>query len=73
MFLVIMAMFVTSMFVAAAFAAADGDLPMAGASKDRKETYAAAEAGVELGLLGIAVREGPLVLDVDATAGGTSR
>jgi len=34
---------------------------------------AAAEAGVELGLLGIAVREGPLVLDVDATAGGTSR
>jgi Tfp pilus assembly protein PilX len=46
MFIVIMAMFVTSMFVAAAFAAADGDLPMAGASKDRKETYAAAEAGV---------------------------
>jgi 3-hydroxyisobutyrate dehydrogenase-like beta-hydroxyacid dehydrogenase len=34
---------------------------------------AAAEAGVDLGLLGIAVREGPLVLDVDATAGGTSR
>jgi 3-hydroxyisobutyrate dehydrogenase-like beta-hydroxyacid dehydrogenase len=34
---------------------------------------AAAEAGVDLGLLGLAVREGPLVLDVDATAGGTSR
>jgi Tfp pilus assembly protein PilX len=46
MFLVIMAMFVTSMFVAAAFAAANGDLPLAGISKDRKATYAAAEAGL---------------------------
>jgi Tfp pilus assembly protein PilX len=46
MFLVIMAMFVTSMFVAAAFAAANGDLPLSGASKDRKATYAAAEAGL---------------------------
>jgi 3-hydroxyisobutyrate dehydrogenase-like beta-hydroxyacid dehydrogenase len=35
---------------------------------------AAAEAGVELGLLGTAVREGPLALDdVDSTTGGTSR
>jgi 3-hydroxyisobutyrate dehydrogenase-like beta-hydroxyacid dehydrogenase len=31
---------------------------------------AAAEAGVELGLLGKAVREGPLALDVDCAAGG---
>ena len=46
MFLVIMAMLVTSMFVAAAFAAANGDLPMSGDSKDRKATYAAAEAGL---------------------------
>src|SRR4051794_41417340 len=44
MFLVIMAMFVTSMFVAAGFAAANGDLPLAGISKDRKQAYAAAEA-----------------------------
>ncbi len=46
MFLAIMAMLVTSMFVAAAFAAANGDLPMSGASKDRKLSYAAAEAGL---------------------------
>jgi Tfp pilus assembly protein PilX len=46
MFLVIMAMFVTSMFVAAGFAAANGDLPMSGKSKDRKLAYAAAEAGL---------------------------
>ncbi len=46
MFIVIMAMFVTSMFVAAAFAAANGDLPMGGDSKDRKIAYAAAEAGL---------------------------
>jgi hypothetical protein len=46
MFLVIMALFVTSMFVAAGFAAANGDLPLSGASKDRKATYAAAEAGL---------------------------
>lgn len=31
---------------------------------------AAAEAGVELGLLGTAVREGPLALDIDCAAGG---
>jgi hypothetical protein len=46
MFIVIMAMFVTSMFVAAAYAAANGDLPMGGDSKDRKIAYAAAEAGL---------------------------
>ena len=46
MFLVIMAMFLTSMFIAAAFAAANGDLPVSGDSKNRKSTYAAAEAGL---------------------------
>jgi Tfp pilus assembly protein PilX len=46
MFIVIMAMFVTSMFVAAGFAAANGDLPLSGDSKDRKVAYAAAEAGL---------------------------
>jgi 3-hydroxyisobutyrate dehydrogenase-like beta-hydroxyacid dehydrogenase len=34
---------------------------------------AAAEAGVDLGLLGIAVREGPLALDVSASTNGTLR
>src|SRR3954471_24159146 len=46
MFIAIMAMAVTAMFVAAGFAAANGDLPISGASKDRKQTYAAAEAGM---------------------------
>jgi Tfp pilus assembly protein PilX len=46
MFLAIMAMFVTAMFIAAAFAAANGDLPISGDSKDRKVSYAAAEAGL---------------------------
>ena len=46
MFLVVMGMFVMSMFVAAGFAAANGDLPVSGASKDRKSAYAAAEAGL---------------------------
>jgi hypothetical protein len=46
MFLVIVALFVTSMFVAAAFAAANGDLPVSADSKDRKVAYAAAEAGL---------------------------
>jgi hypothetical protein len=46
MFIVIMAMAVTALFVAAGFAAANGDLPVSGASKDRKATYAAAEAGL---------------------------
>jgi 3-hydroxyisobutyrate dehydrogenase-like beta-hydroxyacid dehydrogenase len=34
---------------------------------------AAAEAGVELGLLGTAVREGPLALDVDSATAGADR
>jgi hypothetical protein len=34
---------------------------------------AVAESGVDLGLLGTAVREGPLPLDVDSSTGGTSR
>jgi hypothetical protein len=46
MFLAIMAMLLTSMFIAAAFAAANGDLPVSGVSKNRKTTYAAAEAGL---------------------------
>jgi hypothetical protein len=46
MFIVIMAMFVTSMFVAAAFAAANGDLPVSGVAVQRKSSYAAAEAGL---------------------------
>jgi Tfp pilus assembly protein PilX len=46
MFLVIMAMFLTSMFVAAGFAAANGDLHLSGDSRDRKIAYAAAEAGL---------------------------
>ncbi len=46
MFLVIMAMLLTAMFIAAGFAAANGDLPISGVSKDRKITYAAAEAGL---------------------------
>ncbi len=46
MFLAIMAMLLTSMFIAAGFAAANGDLPVSGVSKNRKTTYAAAEAGL---------------------------
>src|SRR6476659_7389054 len=44
--IVIMTMFVTSMFVAAGYAAANGDLPLSGQSRDRKEAYSAAEAGL---------------------------
>mgnify|MGYP001409761163 CR=1 FL=1 len=46
MFLVIMALTVTAMFVAAAFTAANGDLPVAGVASERKSDYAAAEAGL---------------------------
>ena len=46
MFLVIMAMFITTMFVAAGFAAANGDFRLSGDNKDRKVAYAAAEAGL---------------------------
>jgi hypothetical protein len=46
MFLVIVAMLVTAMFVAAGFAAANGDLPVSGVAKERKSAYASAEAGL---------------------------
>jgi hypothetical protein len=46
MFLVIMAMLLTAMFVAAAFAAVNGDLPQSANAKYRKGSYAAAEAGL---------------------------
>ncbi len=46
MFIVIMAMTVTAMFVAAAFTAVNGDLPQSAIAKNRKSTYAAAEAGL---------------------------
>jgi hypothetical protein len=43
---VTVAMMVAGLLVAAAFAAADGDLPLTKSSEDRKEALAAAEAGV---------------------------
>jgi hypothetical protein len=46
MFTVIMAMTLTTMFVAAAFVAVNGDLPQSAIAKNRKATYAAAEAGL---------------------------
>jgi hypothetical protein len=46
MFLVIVGMLVTSMFVAAGFTAANGDLPLSGVATERKSDYAAAEAGL---------------------------
>ena len=36
----------SSLFVAAAFAAANGDLPLTRDSQDRKQAFAAAEAGI---------------------------
>ena len=60
MFIVIMAMFVTSMFVAAAFAAANGDLPMSGIATERKSDYAAAEAGLNFYLNRLQHRSGLL-------------
>jgi hypothetical protein len=44
---VIGVMAITGLFLAAGFAAADGDLPVVQNSKDRKRAYAAAEAGLE--------------------------
>jgi hypothetical protein len=38
----------SSLFVAAAFAAVNGDLPLTRDSQDRKQSYAAAEAGINL-------------------------
>ena len=46
MFLVVVAMFLTSMFVVAGFAAAGSDFKTSAGSKSRKGAYAAAEAGL---------------------------
>jgi hypothetical protein len=46
MFLVMMVLLTSAMFVAAGYAAARGDLPLSGHSKDRKVAFAAAEAGL---------------------------
>ena len=46
MMIVVTAMLVTSMFVAAAFAAADGGLSLSVENKQRKSSYAVAEAGL---------------------------
>jgi hypothetical protein len=47
MIAVMLAMMVAGLMVVAAFAAADGDLPLTKRSEDRKEALAAAEAGVQ--------------------------
>ena len=46
MIVVMGVMAASAMFVAAAFAAANGDLPLTRDSQDRKQAYAAAEAGI---------------------------
>ena len=46
MIAVMIVMMITGLFVAGAFAAADGDLPIGKRSEDRKEALAAAEAGI---------------------------
>lgn len=46
LFVVMMVLLACGMFVAAGYAAAQGDLPLSGRSQDRKEAFAAAEAGV---------------------------
>ena len=47
MIIVMGVMAASALFVAAAFSAANGDLPLTRDSQDRKQAYAAAEAGVE--------------------------
>jgi hypothetical protein len=47
MMAVVLVMLATGMLGAAAFAAVGGDIPFARASQDRKQAYAAAEAGIE--------------------------
>jgi hypothetical protein len=47
MVIVVVAMFVTSMFVAAALAASDSDFKLSFDNQERKVSYAAAEAGLE--------------------------
>jgi len=54
MLVVIMVMLATSMLTAGAFAAVGGDIPFARASQDRKQAYAAAEAGLEYYLFQLA-------------------
>ena len=46
MFTVMMVMLIAGIFVAGAYAASDGDLPLGGKSQDAKQAYAAAEAGI---------------------------
>ena len=46
MIVVMGVMAASSLFVAAAFAAANGDLPLTRDSQDRKQAYSAAEAGI---------------------------
>jgi hypothetical protein len=48
MIVVMGVMAASTLFVAAAFAAANGDLPLTRDSQDRKQSYAAAEAGINL-------------------------
>ena len=48
MIIVMGVMAASTLFVAAAFAAANGDLPLTRDSQDRKQSYAAAEAGINL-------------------------
>lgn len=48
MIVVMGVMAASSLFVAAAFAAANGDLPLTRDSQDRKQSYGAAEAGINL-------------------------
>ena len=46
MIIVMGVMAASALFVAAAFAAANGDLPLTRDSQDRKQAYSAAEAGI---------------------------
>jgi hypothetical protein len=46
LFLVMMVLLATSLFVAAGYAMANGDIPLSGKSRDRKVAFTAAEAGV---------------------------
>jgi Tfp pilus assembly protein PilX len=47
MFTVMMVMLVAGLFVVSAYAAAGGDVPLGGQSRDSRRAYAAAEAGIE--------------------------
>jgi hypothetical protein len=70
MLAVVLVMLATGMLAAAAFAAVGGDIPFARAAQDRKQAYAAAEAGIEYYLYQLA-RDNDYwtnCTDVDATA-----